>query len=115
MHRGFYCVVFDFCDCTLGDILENQVDLLPLPARHVMEIGFQLVKAIECRLFFLCNVVCAQISDYRPPLIRHSAHGLESGQCRSPLLGVHNRSVVGSTDWLQGEGALRFSIVNLVR
>ncbi|KAH9853256.1 kinase-like domain-containing protein, partial [Lenzites betulinus] len=45
--RGFRFVVFEYCEATLYDVMKGYSCLLPLPLRHIMEISFQLVKAVE--------------------------------------------------------------------
>ncbi|KAI0359348.1 kinase-like protein [Trametes cingulata] len=46
-YRGFHCVVFDLCDCTLDDVVKAHLGIVPLPSRHLMEIAYQLVKGVE--------------------------------------------------------------------
>ncbi|KAI9056618.1 kinase-like protein [Trametes sanguinea] len=46
-HDGFHCIIFELCQCTLFDVLQDYSGLMPLPARHVLEIAYQLVKAVE--------------------------------------------------------------------
>ncbi|KAI0352249.1 kinase-like protein [Trametes cingulata] len=47
VHRGFHCIVFELCQCTLQDVLQTYSGLLPLPARHLREMAYQLVKAVQ--------------------------------------------------------------------
>ncbi|KAH9848700.1 kinase-like protein [Lenzites betulinus] len=46
-HEGFHCVVFELCHTTLYDALQPFAGLVPLPMRHVAEIAYQLVCAVE--------------------------------------------------------------------
>ena len=47
-HRGFHCIVFELCGATLYDIVNGQMGLLPFPARHILELAYQLINAVEC-------------------------------------------------------------------
>nr|VWO95048.1 N/A [Ganoderma boninense] len=47
-HRGFHCIVFELCGATLYDMVHGCMGLLPFPARHILEIAYQLVKAVDC-------------------------------------------------------------------
>ncbi|KAI1789219.1 kinase-like protein [Ganoderma leucocontextum] len=47
MHRGFHCIVFELCGATLYDMVKGSLGLLPFPARHVLEIAYQLVNAVD--------------------------------------------------------------------
>ncbi|KAI9062912.1 kinase-like protein [Trametes sanguinea] len=46
-HEGFHCIIFELCQCTLYDVLQDYSGLMPLPTRHIVEIAYQLVRAIE--------------------------------------------------------------------
>ncbi|KAI9069266.1 kinase-like protein [Trametes sanguinea] len=46
-HEGFHCIVFELCDCTLFDVLQGYSGLVPLPTRHVVEMAYQIVKAVQ--------------------------------------------------------------------
>ncbi|EIW53406.1 kinase-like protein [Trametes versicolor FP-101664 SS1] len=46
MHLGFHCVVFELCQATLFDVLQGYSGLAPLPMRHIIEIAYQIIKAI---------------------------------------------------------------------
>ncbi|KAH9858157.1 kinase-like domain-containing protein [Lenzites betulinus] len=46
-HCGFQCIVFEFCEITLYDVLQEQSGLVPLPARHVREIAYQVLLGVE--------------------------------------------------------------------
>ena len=54
-HRGFHCIVFELCGATLYDMVKGQMGLLPFPARHTLEIAYQLINAVGCMY-----QVCAQ-------------------------------------------------------
>ncbi|PIL33112.1 hypothetical protein GSI_04561 [Ganoderma sinense ZZ0214-1] len=47
MHQGFHTIVFDLCGGTLLDVVNGHLGLLPLPGRHILEISYQLVNAVE--------------------------------------------------------------------
>ncbi len=47
-HLGFHCIVFDLCEGTLYDLIKGYSGFLPLPARHVLEMAYQLVSGIAC-------------------------------------------------------------------
>ncbi|KAL1942460.1 hypothetical protein VTO73DRAFT_6062 [Trametes versicolor] len=47
VHRGFRFIAFDFCQSTLYDLSKGYSGFLPLPSRHIMEISFQLIRAVE--------------------------------------------------------------------
>lgn len=51
IHRGYECIIFEVCQGTLCDVISGRYDLNPLPARHVLEMSYQLVKGVECELF----------------------------------------------------------------
>ena len=61
MHRGFHCVVFDLCNSTLHDMVNGYCGLTPLPAMHVMEISYQLVQAITCKLPSFSQHWCGKV------------------------------------------------------
>ncbi|PIL26214.1 hypothetical protein GSI_11969 [Ganoderma sinense ZZ0214-1] len=46
-HLGFHCIVFELCGATLYDMVHGCMELLPFPARHVLEIAYQLVNAVD--------------------------------------------------------------------
>lgn len=50
IHRGHRCVIFELCQTTLYDVLREYSGLTPLPMLHVIEIAFQVLKAVECTL-----------------------------------------------------------------
>nr|VWO96853.1 Protein kinase domain-containing protein [Ganoderma boninense] len=45
-HHGFHCIVFELCGATLYDIVNGHLSLLPFPARHILEVAYQLVNAV---------------------------------------------------------------------
>ncbi|KAI0661151.1 kinase-like domain-containing protein [Cubamyces menziesii] len=47
MYDGFHCIVFELCSCTLFDVLQGYSGLVPLPARHIVEIAYQLISGVE--------------------------------------------------------------------
>ena len=57
MHRNFHYIVFEHCACTLYDVMKISSGFVPLPARHVMEIAFQLVRAIDCGFSYAVHVL----------------------------------------------------------
>ncbi|OSD06155.1 kinase-like protein [Trametes coccinea BRFM310] len=46
-HNGFHCIVFELCHCTLYDVIQGYSGLMPLPATHIVEIAYQLVKGVQ--------------------------------------------------------------------
>ncbi|KAH9854463.1 kinase-like protein [Lenzites betulinus] len=46
-HCGFPCTVFELCQATLFDIIKIDSQFLPLPSRHVCEIGYQIILGVE--------------------------------------------------------------------
>ncbi|KAH9887378.1 kinase-like protein [Cubamyces lactineus] len=44
---GFHCIVLDLCQATLYDIVKGYCGLIPLPARHVLEMSYQIVDAVS--------------------------------------------------------------------
>ena len=54
-HGGFKCIVFELCHGTLGDLLHCSRGLTPLPSRHVLEIAYQIVSAIDCKCAVLVS------------------------------------------------------------
>lgn len=47
-HQGFHCIVFSLCSTTLCDVMARSSGLMPLPSRHIREIGHQLLSAVQC-------------------------------------------------------------------
>ncbi|KAI1792828.1 kinase-like protein [Ganoderma leucocontextum] len=45
-HCGFHCIVFELCGATLYDMVNGHMGLLPFPARHILEVAYQLVNAV---------------------------------------------------------------------
>ncbi|KAH9854427.1 kinase-like protein [Lenzites betulinus] len=43
---GFHCIVFELCQSTIFEVIQGYSGLLPLPARHIMEIAHQLIKGL---------------------------------------------------------------------
>ncbi len=47
-HRGFHCIVFEYCNVSLYEVLKGEGNLVPLPRRQRVEIGNQILEGIEC-------------------------------------------------------------------
>lgn len=73
MHLGFHCVVFELCQATLFDVLQGYSGLAPLPMRHIIEIAYQIIKAIGRT--FIARVLLSYADRFiRPTLPRHRAY-----------------------------------------
>ncbi|EIW63235.1 kinase-like protein [Trametes versicolor FP-101664 SS1] len=46
VHAGFRCIAFELCQATLFEVLQGFSGLIPLPMRHIVEIGYQIVQAV---------------------------------------------------------------------
>ncbi|KAJ8473924.1 hypothetical protein ONZ51_g7563 [Trametes cubensis] len=44
---GFKCIVLELCQATLYDIIKGYCGLVPLPARHILEMSYQIVDAVS--------------------------------------------------------------------
>ncbi|KAH9895269.1 kinase-like domain-containing protein [Cubamyces lactineus] len=91
-HNGFRCIVFDLCHSTLSNLLDSSRGLTPLPPRHILEIAYQIVCAIE----YLHSLRLVH-TDLKPDnvAIRHgdtvAVHWLD-GSC-----GFHSKEILMST------------------
>ncbi|KAI9061813.1 kinase-like protein [Trametes sanguinea] len=45
-HHGFHYTIFELCGGTLYELVQGYCGLMPLPARHLVEIAYQVVTAI---------------------------------------------------------------------
>ncbi|KAI0324868.1 kinase-like protein, partial [Cubamyces sp. BRFM 1775] len=90
-HRGFHCIVFELCHGTLYDVMQGYSALLPLPARHLVEIGYQLVKAVE----YLHSMKLVH-TDIKLDNIALRCHDTVRVRWLDPLTGFHEKKMLVS-------------------
>ncbi|KAI9062000.1 kinase-like protein [Trametes sanguinea] len=88
-HQGFHCIVFELCQGTLFDIIRGDINVLPLPARHLIEIAYQLVKAVE----YLHSLGIAH-TDIKPDNIALRCQDIATIHWLEPVTGFHEKRIL---------------------
>ncbi|KAI9057841.1 kinase-like protein, partial [Trametes sanguinea] len=91
-HQGFHCIVFELCHSTLYDVLAGRHGLTPLPARHVLEMGFQLASGLD----YLHSLGIAH-TDMKPDNIGIKCGDTVNVQWLDVLNGYHKKKVLVCT------------------
>ncbi|KAI0349056.1 kinase-like protein [Trametes cingulata] len=91
-HNRFHCIVFELCHCTLFDVLTGFSGLLPLPAWHILEIGYQMVSGTE----YLHSQGIIH-TDIKPDNIALKFGDTVSVRWLDTLTGYHDKRILVST------------------
>ncbi|KAI9065713.1 kinase-like protein [Trametes sanguinea] len=90
-HEGFHCIIFELCQCTLYDVVQGYSGLMPLPARHIVEMAYQLIKGIQ----YLHSLQVAH-TDIKLDNIALKLQDTAKVQWLDPLSGFHDKKILVS-------------------
>ncbi|OSD02445.1 kinase-like protein [Trametes coccinea BRFM310] len=76
IHQGFKCTVFELCQSTLEHIIKGYSGLMPLPSRHILEMG------IKSSMQFNPDNIALRADDFA------TVHWLD------PLTGFHEKKIL---------------------
>lgn len=94
-----HCIVFECCSLNLYQIILGEGGLRPLPRRHVAEMAYQIIEAIECT----CNSFGRLRSTHRCVVDLHSV-GLIHGDIKPNNIALRNGTAALARCFHPGRG-----------